>query len=155
MPRHRLSGRPSRGINVWLTTSAGCASPDGLTGNQAQALGDSLQKGATGTAVVLWTWDDVARDGDATEARRVPLVRSSTVCHVEHTTGIDLPVDSDRPTFQPIARGATLMASMPQRPRIQPGATRACNRPSVDVIDRPHPAWCDAPEAYDAMRCQA
>jgi antirestriction protein ArdC len=155
MPRHRLSGRPSRGINVWLTASAGLTSPDGLTCNQAQALGGSLQKGATGTPVVLWTWDDAERDGDATEAKRVPLVRSYTVCHVEHTAGIDFPVDSDRPTFQPIERCETVVASMPQRPRMQPGATRACDRPAVNVIDRPHPAWCDAPEAYDAMRCQA
>jgi antirestriction protein ArdC len=148
MPRHRLSGRPSRGINVWLTASAGFASPDWLTVNQAHALGGSLQKSATGTPVVLWTWDDAERDGDATEARRVPLVRSYTVFNVEHTTGIDLPVDSDRPTFQPIARGETLVANMPQRPRIQPGATRACDRPSVDVIDMPHPTCFDAPEAY-------
>lgn len=155
MPRHLLSGRPSRGINVWLTASAGLTSPDWLTFNQAHALGGSLQKGTTGTPVVLWTWSDAERDGDATEARRVPLVRSYTVFNLEHTTGIDLPVDSDRPTFQPIARGEALVAHMPQRPRIQHGAIRACDHPSVDVIDMPHPTWFDAPEAYDAMRCHA
>jgi antirestriction protein ArdC len=135
--------------------STGCTSPDWLTFNQAHALGGSIQKGATGTPVVLWTWCDAERDGDATEARRVPLVRSYTVFNVEHTTGIDAPVDVDRPTFQPMACGETLVASMPQRPRIQHGATRACDRPSVDVIHMPYPARFVAPEAYDSTRFHA
>jgi antirestriction protein ArdC len=118
MPRNVISLRPYRGINVWLTASAGFTSPDWLTFNQAYALGGSIQKGAKGTPVVLWTWCDAERDGDATEARRVPLVRSYTVFNVEQTTGIDLPVDSDRPTFQPIARGEAIVASMPQRPSV-------------------------------------
>lgn len=68
--------------------------------------------------------------------------------NLEQTTGIETPVDSDTPAFQPINRCETLMDTMPQRPTIHHGEARACYRPLTDVIHMPHPAWFDAPEAY-------
>jgi antirestriction protein ArdC len=150
IPRHLVSGRPYRGINVWLTVSAGFGSAYWLTFNQAHALGGSIQKGAKGTPVVCWKWDDAEDEAEETIPRRVPLVRAYSVFHLEQTTGIDTPVDSDKPTYHPIERCETLMASMPQRPRIQHGAARASYHPMTDVIHIPPAAWFDTPEAYYA-----
>jgi antirestriction protein ArdC len=69
-----VSRQPSRGINVWLTASAGFSSPYWLTFNQAKALGGSIQKGAKGTPVVFWKWCDAESDREETNPRRVPLV---------------------------------------------------------------------------------
>ena len=59
IPRNLVSGRPYRGINIWLTVSAGFGSAYWLTFNQAHALGGSIQKGAKGTPVVFWKGSDV------------------------------------------------------------------------------------------------
>jgi antirestriction protein ArdC len=98
--------------------------------------------------VVFWKWFDAESDREETNPRRVPLLRCYTVFNLEQTTGIDMPVDSDKPTFQPIERCEVLVASMPQRPSIYHGEARACYRPLIDVIHMPHPAWFDAAEEY-------
>ena len=150
IPRHLVSRQPSRGINVWLTASAGFASPSWLTFNQAKDLGGSVQKGAKGTPVVFWQWVDAKHDEEAPHPRRRPLWRAYTVFNLEQTAGIAAPGDSGTPACQPIARCEAVVAHMPQRPRIQPGAARAAYAPQLDVIHRPHLAWFDTPEAYDA-----
>jgi antirestriction protein ArdC len=150
IPRDLVSRQPSRGINVWLTASAGFVSPYWLTFHQANALGGSIQKGARGTPVVLWKWLEVDGDGDAIAPRRVPLLRAYTVFNLEQTTGIDAPVDPDTSASQPIVRCDAVVAHMPQRPRIKHGAASAAYAPQLDVIHMPHPAWFDAPEAYYA-----
>jgi antirestriction protein ArdC len=148
IPRNLVSRQPYRGINVWLTASAGFASPYWLTFNQAKGLGGSIQKGAKGTPVVFWKWCDVESNAEETNPRRVPLVRAYTVFNAEQTTGIEMPGDSDMPTFQPIECCEVLVASMPQRPSILHGEARAYYRPLIDAIHMPHPAWFDGAEAY-------
>jgi antirestriction protein ArdC len=150
IPRNLVSRQPYRGINVWLTVSAGFGSPYWLTFNQARALGGSIQKGAKGTPVVFWKWFDAESDGEATDPRRGPLVRAYTVFNLEQTTGIDAPGDPDTPASQPLARCEAVVAHMPQRPRIQHGAARAAYASQLDVIHMPHPAWFDTLEAYYA-----
>jgi hypothetical protein len=66
IPRNLGSRRPYRGINVWLTASAGFASPYWLTFNQAKDLGGSIQRAAKGTPVVFWKWCDTEGDGEET-----------------------------------------------------------------------------------------
>jgi antirestriction protein ArdC len=148
VPCNLVSRQPYRGINVWLTASAGFSSPYWLTFNQARDLEGSIQKGAKGTPVVFWKWFEVETDGEETNPRRVPLLRVHTVFNLEQTTGIETSVDSGRLVFQPIERCEMIVASMPQRPSIQHGAARAAYAPQLDVIHMPHPAWFDAPEAY-------
>jgi antirestriction protein ArdC len=147
MPRNLVSRRPYRGINVWLTLSAGFASPDWLTLTQANALGGGIQRGARGTPVVFWQWDE-ADEEDESHARRRPLVRTYTVFNLEQTTGIDVPGEPDTPAGPPLARCEAVVAYMPQRPAIQPGAVRAAYAPQLDVISMPHAAWFDTPDGY-------
>jgi antirestriction protein ArdC len=118
-----------------------------LTFHQAHALGGSMQKGARGTPVVFWTWCESDGEGAAIDPRRVPLLRSYTVFNLEQTAGIGTPVDQDTPAVQPIACCEAVVAQIPQRPRIQHGAARACYAPQLDVVHRPQAAWFEAPEA--------
>jgi antirestriction protein ArdC len=150
VPRNLVSRQPYRGINVWLTASAGFAAPYWLIVKQANALGGRIQKGTQGTPVVFWKWFEVDDDGEELQPRRRPLLRAYTVFNLEQTTGINAPGDPDMPASQPIARCDALVAHMPQRPRIQHGAARAAYAPQLDVIHMPHPAWFDTPEAYYA-----
>ena len=54
MPRNLFSQRPYRGINVWLLTAMGYASPFWATFHQVKAVGGSVRKGARGVPVVFW-----------------------------------------------------------------------------------------------------
>jgi antirestriction protein ArdC len=147
VPRHLLSRRPYRGINIWLTVSAGYASPDWLTVRQANTLGGRIQRGARGTPVVFWQWDE-ADDEDEPHPRRRPLMRTYIVFNLEQTTGIDAPGEPDPPACPPLARCDAVVAHMPQRPAIQHGAVRAAYIPRLDVIQMLSAAWFDMPEAY-------
>jgi antirestriction protein ArdC len=98
--------------------------------------------------VVFWKWFKIDGEGEAIDPRRVPLLRSYTVFNLEQTTGIGTPVDPDTPAFQSIACCEAVVAHMPQRPRIQHGAARACYSPQLDVVYMPQAAWFEAPEAY-------
>jgi antirestriction protein ArdC len=148
LPRNLVSRQPYRGMNVFLTASAGFASPYWLTFHQAHALGGSIQQGARGMPVVFWKWFEDDGEGEAIDPRRVPLLRSYTVFNLVQTTGIGTPVDPDPPAFQPIACCEAVVAQMPQRPRSQHGAARACDSPRLDVVHMPQAAWFEAPEAY-------
>jgi antirestriction protein ArdC len=125
VPRNLVSRQPYRGINVWLTISAGFASPYWLTIHQANALGGRIQPGVRGTPVVFWKWDRADDDEAPPQPRRRPVLRTYTVFNLEQTAGIDAPGDPDTPAWQPLARCDAIVASMPRRPRIQHGAARA------------------------------
>ena len=54
MPRNLFSQRAYRGINVWLLTTMGYASPFWATFHQVKAAGGNIRKGAHGVPVVFW-----------------------------------------------------------------------------------------------------
>jgi antirestriction protein ArdC len=54
IPRNLVSQRSYRGINVWLLTALGYASPFWATFHQVKAVGGSVRKGAHGFSVVFW-----------------------------------------------------------------------------------------------------
>ncbi|EHN09724.1 Antirestriction protein [Patulibacter medicamentivorans] len=54
IPRNLASGRPYRGINVFLLAMAGYASPFWLTFKQAKTLGGQVRKGEKSTPAILW-----------------------------------------------------------------------------------------------------
>jgi antirestriction protein ArdC len=54
LPRNLFSQRAYRGINVWLLTTMGYASPFWATFHQVKAAGGSVRKGEHGVPVVFW-----------------------------------------------------------------------------------------------------
>jgi antirestriction protein ArdC len=143
-----VTKKPYRGVNVFLTASAGFASPYGLTLKQANALDGSIRKGEKGTPVVFWKWLESAADDEEHDAKRIPLRRYYTVFNLEQTTGIDTPREQHKQAFQPIGRREALVTSMPQRPTLHHGEPRAYYRPLVDAINMPRPEVFDSPEEY-------
>ncbi len=149
IPRNLVSKHPYRGINVFLTASAGFSSPYWLTLKQANELRGSIQKGAKGTPVIFWKWlEREEPEDEATTARRVPLLRYYTVFNLEQTTGIDAPVEPDKQAFQPLEQCERIVAGMPQRPAIQHGEPRAYYVPTWDRVNMPRPELFDSPEEF-------
>jgi antirestriction protein ArdC len=54
MPRNLFSQRAYRGINVWLLTAMGYASPFWATFQQVKTAEGSVRKGERGVPVVFW-----------------------------------------------------------------------------------------------------
>jgi len=64
-PRNLVSGKPYRGMNVWMLAGQG-GSPFWLTERQARQLGGHVKQGERGTTVLFWKWlDKQAATADA------------------------------------------------------------------------------------------
>jgi antirestriction protein ArdC len=148
IPRNLVTKKPYRGVNVFLTASAGFASSYWLTLKQANERDGSIRKGEKGTPVIFWKWLESAADDEEHDTKRIPLLRYYTVFNLEQTTGIETPMEPDRQAFQPIERCEALVTSMPQRPTLHHGEPRAFYRPLVDAINMPRPELFDSPEEY-------
>jgi len=150
LPRNLFSQRPYRGINVWLLTAMGYASPFWATFNQVKTAGGTVRRGERGVPVVFWkvyTKED-PETGD--EEKRFVL-RHFTVFNAAQLDGVAVPaiaVPSHR--FTPIERCAQLVGAMPHRPTILEGHQRAFYTPATDTLHLPSPSCFHSPEAYYA-----
>ena len=150
LPRNLFSQRPYRGINVWLLTAMGYASPFWATFNQVKTAWGSVRKGERGVPVVFWkvyTKED-PETGD--EEKRFVL-RHFTVFNAAQLDGVAVPaIAAPSHRFTPIERCAQLVGAMPHRPTILEGHQRAFYTPGTDTLHMPSPACFYCPEAYYA-----
>jgi antirestriction protein ArdC len=151
LPRNLFSQRPYRGINVWLLTAMGAASPFWATFHQVKAAGGSIRKGERGVPVVFWKVYDGPADPETGEAEKRFVLRQYTVFNAVQLDGVavpELPAPSHR--FTPIERCAQLVHAMPRRPAILHGHQRAFYTPATDTLPMPIPACFQSPDAYFA-----
>jgi antirestriction protein ArdC len=103
-PRNFYTGKPYRGINVFLLWSSPYNSPFWLTFKQAQELKGTVRKGEKGTQIVFYKQlRDRAKKNDETceEDDRAPFVLCYyTVFNVEQCDGLTLP-QIEQPTTAP------------------------------------------------------
>lgn len=106
LPTSVATGRPYRGINVWLLSMSaqaqGFASPYWLTFKQATDHSGHVSKGSKGTSIIFWkrlsVKDEAARAaGDADAMRSVFLLRGYTVFNLEQCEDVKLPPRFDLP----------------------------------------------------------
>jgi antirestriction protein ArdC len=151
MPRNLVSGKAYRGINVFMTASAGFASPYWLSFKQCKDLKGSIVAGSKGTPVVFWKWLDVDDEtSEHADTKQIPMLRYYTVFNLEQTTGINpakIPALPER-TFEPIAACDALVDGMPKRPLIRHGEPKAYYRPASDLVNMPAKEVFDGPAEY-------
>ena len=161
-PRNLISGKPYRGINVWLLSGQG-GSPFWLTYRQAVQIGGHVKKGAKGTTVIFWKFmarkggeQDGQEDGepDRKERSEYIMARAYTVFNA---TQCELPATwaerarggvPDMAPAHTIAACEKVVAEMPRRPAITHGGSAAFYRQSVDQVTMPEPGSFEAPELY-------
>jgi len=150
LPRNLFSQRPYRGINVWLLTAMGSASPFWATFHQVKAAGGSIRKGERGVPVVFWKVYD-HEDTETGKAEKRFVLRQYTVFNAVQLDGVavpEMPVTPHR--FTPIERCAQLVDTMPHRPAISAGHQRAFYTPATDTLHMPISACFQSPEAHGA-----
>jgi antirestriction protein ArdC len=148
MPRNLTSRKPYRGVNVFLLHAMSYASPYWLTFRQAQELGGNVRKGEKACPVVFWKWLDL-EGNEPDEKKRVPMLRYYSVFNVAQCEGIEASApESKGREHSPIEAAERIVTTMPQKPVLQHGGTRACYLPAFDRVDMPRPETFQSPEAY-------
>lgn len=148
LPTSVSTGKPYRGINVWLLSLSAMAndyaSPYWLTFEQAKQRGGSVRKGEKGTLVVFWKRLEVA-DKDAVEPdakKSVFMMRHYTVFNLEQTDDVQLPPRFAPPepgvAPDPIDAAEALWGSYEFGPELKYAAGDSAHyNPSTDVITLP------------------
>ena len=104
-PRNLKSGKPYRGVNVFLLWGARYSSPFWVTFKQAQELGGTVRKGEKGTPIVFYKQlqkrsDKVGTDQESDQDRAPFILMSYTVFNVEQCDGLPVPTMEDERTGQ-------------------------------------------------------
>ena len=161
-PRNFRTGKPYRGINVFLLWSGPYSSPFWLTFKQAQELKGTVRKGEKGTQIVFYKQlRDRAKKNDETceEDDRAPFVLCYyTVFNVEQCDGLTLP-EIEQPTIAPEIDENEICESIvngwEDRPALHLTSTteyRAYYRPSTDSVHMPaRSRFVDAPHYYSTL----
>ena len=159
-PRNLVTGRPYRGMNVWMLAGQG-GSPCWLTYRQAQQIGGHVKQGERGTLVMFWKWldrkpqtEDAGETTEETQPRGVAMARAYTVFNAAQCELPEAWRERAEITTPELAEGEKIqaceqiVAGMPQRPAIVHAGVRAFYRPSVDAVTMPAPARFEAPTRY-------
>ena len=128
-PRNFHSGKAYRGINPFMLSCAGFDSPYWLTFKQAKERGGTVRKGERYSPCIFWTeWK--REDKQTGEKERIPVLRFYKIWNAEQIDGIDFPEpEKPRGDFEPIQICESVVAEMPNPPRIEIPHANAWRRP--------------------------
>jgi len=151
LPRNLLSGHPYRGINVWILTSSGYASPYWLTLRQANELGGHVRRGEKGMPVVFWKFGTrEVQDGEETIEKKSVLCRYYTVFNIKQCEGLRVqqPQATDPPHIDPIENCEQIVTNWLGKPAIRYGSDRASYNKMHDLVQMPDLASFDSAEEF-------
>jgi len=153
MPLNIISGRPYRGINVFILLCQQYESPWWISFKQARKLGGAVTKGERGTPVVFWNWMKKAT-GEVDErgheiVDNIPFLRYYTVFNSAQCEGIDVPErEVEENSFSPIECCERTVDGMPRKPIIKHIRTNAYYSPKEDIVNIPRAELFKGPEEY-------
>lgn len=157
-PKNLASGKPYRGINVFLLActamTQGYGSSYWLTYRQAKERGGQVRKGEKSSLVVFWK-KYKTEDRETGEDKTVPVIRHYNVFNAEQCDGIEAPDlnqpdKADAPPFEPIEEAARIVKGYAQGPAVITGGHQACYQPLADTVRMPEAERFESPESYYA-----
>jgi len=149
-PKNLQSGKPYRGVNVFLLSAMRYGSPYFLTYKQCAARGGQVRKGEKGCPVIFWkVGDSKTVDPKTGKPGRYFILRYYTVFNVEQCDGIEAPAPTrtDK-VFEPIEECEKIVRAYKTLPHIDHGGDRACYSPSFDRISMPNKEKFEGEEEY-------
>jgi len=151
-PCNLVSGKPYRGINVFLLASQGFESRYWLSFNQARKLGGHVKKGEHSSLVTFWNIGEekTIRDTNGNERKSRPfLLKFYRIFNVCQTDGIaeKLGLGKYAHRVASIEQCEAIVSVMPNAPHTEQ-SHRAWYRPSTDTIGMPARGLFNSPEEY-------
>lgn len=150
-PRNFISGKPYRGVNVWLLAGR-YDLPFWLSFKQAQEIGAKVRKGEKSSLVVFWSIVKKASKVKGEEPTKIFLLRYYRVFNVAQIEGISderleaakrkfgIVPDPNKPAFDPIEAAQRLIDGFADKPQTTFGGERAVYYPFSDVVELPNPS---------------
>jgi len=138
-PLSGSTGKPYRGINWFILSMSGYASPYWFTFNQVRNLKGSVRKGEKSTAVVFWAMLE-GIDKASGKAKKIPMLRYYRVFNYEQCDSLPAKYAGEAGEtieFEPIARAEAVVEGWADKPVIKHEGARACYTPSLDVVTMP------------------
>lgn len=156
-PRSLATGKPYRGINVFLLAMTswahGYASNYWATFNQVNKVGGAVRKGEKSTLVVFWK-QAALTDQESGEELSIPVLRHYNVFNADQCEGVAAPdlvsEPPDAPPFEPIQAAVSIVAGYANGPSIEHGGSIAAYYPGSDMVKLPQPARFVSRESYYA-----
>ena len=143
-PRNIESGRPYRGINVFLLSMTawvqGYTSSYWTTFRQVDKAGGHVRKGEKSTMVVFWKKLEV-KDEKTGEPKQIPVLRYYNVFNAEQCDDLKAPDVPSEPVepFDPIEEAESIVTDYPDRPMLEFKGKQACYLPKDDLVRMPKP----------------
>jgi antirestriction protein ArdC len=161
-PRNFLTGKPYRGVNVFLLWASPYSYPFWLTFKQAKELKGSVRKGEKGTQIVFYKkLRDPRKNANAIDEQKeqAPFVLCYyTVFNVEQCDGLTVPeiekptAKSEVETDQNCESIVTGWANRPALHLTRETERRAYYRPDTDSVHMPaRSRFVDAPHYYSTL----
>lgn len=99
LPKNGVTKRPYEGINLFLLSLSGYASPYYLTFKQIEELGGNVKKGEKASQVVFWKLNEYAKQNEQgeTETKKVPLLRYYNVFNIDQCENVTIKEESATP----------------------------------------------------------
>lgn len=162
MPRSLSTGKPYRGVNVFLLLCEGRTSPWWLTFNQAKERGGTIRKGEKHTKIFFWKRIVIREkqpDG-STEVKVIPMLKYFQVFNLDQTEGVTLTErEQALTTYTPLseqernAAAEEIISGYPNAPRTHhDGGGRAYYSPATDTIHLPKRDAFGSAEGYYSTR---
>lgn len=151
---HNIMGYAYNGINFFLLSCLGYATPVYLTLNQINKLGGRIKEGEEKNSfpVFFWRWLDV-KDKATGEDKKIPLCRYTRVWNIEQVDGVKMPKkfiveDGEKYTFNSIAAADAVVEGYENKPTIRHNDTGAFYMPHLDMVRMPNKDQFTSPESY-------
>lgn len=156
LPCNLISGKPYRGVNVFLLASLGYGSRYWLTYQQTAKLGGHVKRGEHSTLVTFWKRSPYKTRNEETgedETRQGFLLRYYHVFNLCQTEGIaeklGLSTTSDSSRAPNLEQCEAIVKGMRFAPRFE-SSNAAWYRPLTDTVGMPSRGTFDSPETYYA-----
>ena len=152
-PKNLESGKPYRGINIFLLAftayARGYESSYWITFNQAKQRGGNVKKGEKSSMVVFWKQYET-EDRDTHEPTKIPVLRYYRVFNAEQVEGLEVPDASkfEPIDFKPIEAAEAIAKGYEGAPELEHGGSQAFYRPSEDKVHMPEPTRFRSCEEY-------
>jgi len=149
LPKNLVSGKPYRGINVWLLSTLNYPHNCFLSFKQVKELGGSVKKGEKAQEVIFWKWLEKENE-ETKEKEKIPMLRYYNVFNISQCEGIPIekiPKQIER-NNNPIDTCEKIINDMPKRPDIRNKEQRAYYNKLDDYVNMPRMETFNKSEDY-------